>query len=63
MEHPFSRTCRAHGLWQVTKRGHADMSAEERIGLDVAYARNHNIWTDLGIILKTFRAIVQKEEV
>lgn len=51
------------GLWQVTKRGHADMSDEERIALDIAYARNYNIWMDVKIIMRTFRAIVQKEDV
>lgn len=51
------------GLWQVTKRGHADMSDQERIALDIAYARNHGIWMDLKIIVQTFRAIVQKEDV
>lgn len=51
------------GLWQVTKRGRSNMSAEERIALDIDYARNHNLWLDLKIILKTFRALVQKEEV
>jgi lipopolysaccharide/colanic/teichoic acid biosynthesis glycosyltransferase len=51
------------GLWQVTKRGHADMSAEERIALDIAYARSHNLWTDLNIIMRTFGAVVQQEEV
>ncbi len=51
------------GLWQVTKRGHANMSDEERIALDIAYARNYNIWMDVKIIMRTFRAIVQKEDV
>ncbi len=51
------------GLWQVTKRGHADMSAEERIALDIDYARNHSLLTDLSIILRTFSAVVQNEEV
>jgi lipopolysaccharide/colanic/teichoic acid biosynthesis glycosyltransferase len=51
------------GLWQVTKRGHANMSAEERIALDIAYARSHNLWTDLNIIIRTFGAVVQQEEV
>jgi len=51
------------GLWQVTRRGKADMSAEERIALDVAYAKNHNIWMDLDILLRTFGALEQKEEV
>jgi lipopolysaccharide/colanic/teichoic acid biosynthesis glycosyltransferase len=50
------------GLWQVTRRGHADMSAEERIALDVAYSKNYSIWTDLKILLRTFGAVVQQEE-
>lgn len=51
------------GLWQVTKRGQSDMSAEERIALDIAYARNHSLFNDLLILLRTFGAIVQKEAV
>ena len=51
------------GLWQVTKRGHADMSAEERIALDITYARNYSLWMDLSIIFRTFGAVVQQEEV
>lgn len=51
------------GLWQVTKRGHADMSAEERIALDVRYSREYCAWVDLLIIFKTFRAFIQKESV
>ncbi|HMX39255.1 MAG TPA: sugar transferase [Saprospiraceae bacterium] len=51
------------GLWQVTKRGHADMSAEERIALDVRYAREYCAWTDFVILVKTFTAFVQREAV
>lgn len=51
------------GLWQVTKRGHADMSAEERIALDVRYAREYCAWTDFVILIKTCTAFVQKEAV
>lgn len=50
------------GLWQVAKRDHPGMSAGERIELDIEYARHYSIWTDLKIILKTFRAVVQKED-
>jgi lipopolysaccharide/colanic/teichoic acid biosynthesis glycosyltransferase len=50
------------GLWQVSRRGQADMSAEERIALDVAYSKNYSIWLDLKILLRTFGAIVQQEE-
>ncbi|MCB9339904.1 MAG: sugar transferase [Lewinellaceae bacterium] len=51
------------GLWQVTKRGKNDMSTEERIGLDVAYAENHSFWYDLKIIIKTPFALIQEENV
>ncbi len=51
------------GLWQITKRGCSDMSAEERINLDVTYAKNHSFWYDLKIMLKTPFAIIQKEDV
>ncbi|OWY23628.1 sugar transferase [Sphingobacteriales bacterium UPWRP_1] len=51
------------GLWQVTKRGKANMSAEERIQLDNDYAQNCSFKLDLLIILKTFPAMLQKEEV
>jgi lipopolysaccharide/colanic/teichoic acid biosynthesis glycosyltransferase len=51
------------GLWQVTKRGKDDMSAEERIGLDVTYAKKNSFWFDLKIMLKTPFSIIQKENV
>ncbi|GAA4443682.1 sugar transferase [Ravibacter arvi] len=51
------------GLWQVTKRGKSDMSEEERIRLDVEYARNFSFRMDLRIILKTFPALFQSENV
>ncbi len=51
------------GLWQITKRGRGEMSAEERIQLDVTYAKNHSFWYDLKIMLKTPFAIIQKEDV
>lgn len=51
------------GLWQVTKRGKNDMSTEERISLDVAYADHHSFWYDLKIIAKTPFAIIQEENV
>ena len=51
------------GLWQITKRGSNDMSSEERIKLDVTYAKNHSFWYDLKIMLKTPFAIIQKENV
>lgn len=51
------------GLWQVTKRGKKDMSEEERITLDNNYALNHSLWLDIKIILKTFPALLQSENV
>lgn len=52
------------GLWQVEKRGGAGkLSAEERKQLDIEYAEHYNMWMDLKIILKTFIAFVQKENV
>lgn len=51
------------GLWQVTKRGRADMLAEDRIDLDIKYSKDYSLLADMGIILKTFNALVQKENV
>ena len=52
------------GLWQVEKRGGAGkMSAEERKQLDIKYAQDFSFWLDLKIILRTFTAFVQKENV
>ena len=50
------------GLWQVNKRGAKDMSAAERILLDVKYARKSSLWTDFSIMLMTVPAMLQKEE-
>lgn len=52
------------GLWQVEKRGDSGkLSAEERKQLDIAYAHNFSLALDLKIILKTFTAFIQKEDV
>ncbi|SDL07182.1 Sugar transferase involved in LPS biosynthesis (colanic, teichoic acid) [Catalinimonas alkaloidigena] len=51
------------GLWQVTRRGHADMSDHERRQLDNQYAQETSFFLDLKIFLKTFNAIKQKESV
>ena len=51
------------GLWQVEKRGSNDMSVEERIGLDVTYAKNHSFWYDIKILMRTPGSIIQKENV
>lgn len=51
------------GLWQVSKRGGAEMSAEERRELDNSYARSYSLWGDLKILLMTIPAMIQKEDV
>lgn len=51
------------GLWQVTKRGKGDMSTEERIDLDITYAKNHSFLFDLKIIWKTIPALIQEANV
>ncbi len=52
------------GLWQVEKRGdNGSMSDQERIQLDINYAKNYSIWMDLKILYKTFSAFIQKADV
>jgi lipopolysaccharide/colanic/teichoic acid biosynthesis glycosyltransferase len=51
------------GLWQIKKRGNKDMSVEERINIDIAYATKCNFATDLWIIANTPSALLQKENV
>lgn len=52
------------GLWQVEKRGGAGaMSAAERKQLDVRYAHEFSFAMDFKIILRTFTAFIQKENV
>jgi lipopolysaccharide/colanic/teichoic acid biosynthesis glycosyltransferase len=50
-------------LWQVSKRGKGDMSETERIELDKTYAREWSLKSDFKIILKTFPALLQEENV
>ena len=52
------------GLWQVEKRGGSGaMSAAERKQLDVRYAHEFSFKMDLNIIIRTFTAFIQKEDV
>ncbi len=51
------------GLWQVTERGKATNSPESRKRLDIEYARKHNFWLDLKILIKTPLAAIQQEKV
>ena len=51
------------GLWQISKRGQAEMSEDERKELDNTYAKNSSFLMDLTIMLKTIPAMLQKEKV
>ncbi|MVN22947.1 sugar transferase [Mucilaginibacter arboris] len=51
------------GLWQISRRGHKDMSERERKKLDNFYSRHYSFWFDLKIIFGTFPALLQKEKV
>lgn len=51
------------GLWQVKKRGQKEMSTEERMDLDINYARNHNLVRDMWIMASTPSALFQKANV
>lgn len=59
----FSAPAGITGLWQVNKRGKADMSIEERINLDIAYSRYGNFLSDMKILAKTPIALFQKSDV
>ncbi|MDO5492517.1 MAG: sugar transferase [Nesterenkonia sp.] len=43
------------GLWQV--RGRSDLSWEDSVRLDLYYVENWSLWTDIGIVLRTVRAV------
>ena len=51
------------GLWQVVQRGKNGVNEIGRINLDKQYARTWSLRTDLGILIRTFPAIIQKENV
>jgi lipopolysaccharide/colanic/teichoic acid biosynthesis glycosyltransferase len=51
------------GLWQIKKRGKSDMSVEERIMLDISYARKSTLLYDLWIMANTPGALIQKSDV
>ncbi len=50
------------GLWQVSPNGKDTMSVEERIGLDIEYAKEFSFLMDAKIISKTLPAMLQKGE-
>lgn len=51
------------GLWQVTKRGRENMDGQERLQLDINYARSQGFRTDFRILLHTPLALFQKTTV
>jgi lipopolysaccharide/colanic/teichoic acid biosynthesis glycosyltransferase len=51
------------GLWQIKKRGRDEMSIDERISLDISYARKSTMLYDLWIMARTPRALFQKSDV
>jgi len=59
----FSAPAGMTGLWQVKKRGKADMSTEERMELDIIYARKASPLFDLYLLLLTPIALFQKSDV
>lgn len=48
------------GLWQVDERGKDNMSAHERIALDVKYAEGYSVWGDFKILLRTIPALFRQ---
>lgn len=46
------------GPWQVGGRN--DLEYDERIKLDVAYAKNWSIWSDFGILFKTVYVVIAR---
>jgi lipopolysaccharide/colanic/teichoic acid biosynthesis glycosyltransferase len=51
------------GLWQISKRGKAEMSEEERVDMDVEYSRMHSFWYDLLILIRTIPVVFQEDDV
>ncbi len=51
------------GLWQVTERGKAGVSADSRKQLDVEYAQKYSLLLDCWILIKTPMAALQQENV
>jgi len=50
------------GLWQTVPTGKDTMSMEERIGLDIEYAKKFSFLMDARIISRTLPAMIQKGE-
>jgi lipopolysaccharide/colanic/teichoic acid biosynthesis glycosyltransferase len=48
------------GLWQVLNRGKKDMCMEDRLKLDINYARKNSLSRDFWILANTPRAVIQQ---
>ncbi|MCK5104144.1 MAG: sugar transferase, partial [Cyclobacteriaceae bacterium] len=51
------------GLWQISKRGKAKMSENDRMNLDIAYAEKSSFLYDIEIIFKTVPVLFHRESV
>lgn len=51
------------GMWQTSGRGKDTMRTEDRMALDIEYARRYSPLTDLKILFKTFGAMKQDANV
>ena len=48
------------GLWQIRRKFQHDMTVEQRINLDIAYAHKYNFLYDLWIMANTPAALIQR---
>lgn len=48
------------GLWQIRRKFQQDMTVEQRINLDIAYAHKYNFLYDLWIMANTPSALIQR---
>lgn len=48
------------GLWQIRRKFQHNMTVEQRINLDIAYAHKYNFLYDLWIMAKTPSAVIQR---
>lgn len=51
------------GLWQISKRGKKEMSAQERIDLDINYTNRNSFRYDMWLMINTPKALIQKDNV
>ena len=47
------------GLWQVSGRN--DLDYEQRVTLDIEYVRNHNMFMDMSILIKTVWVVLDRK--